>query len=172
MPFIRFLARFNRYIYRLRMQLKEIVRKALRKQGFPAFTHTRNSGPRPRRAGWPRSSPGAGSSESGTAGCSTGHGWSRCTAGIVRVQQQAADQSQLLLGDIARQGIPRILLEHTAEGDWDYKALEQSTLQDIEARLCARCASDIEQLAKAKEADSGKKELIDESPIPAEKVIL
>ena len=49
-----------------------------------------------------------------------------------------------------------------AEGDWDYKALEQSTLQDIEARLCARCASDIEQLAKAKEADSGKKELIDE----------
>lgn len=50
-----------------------------------------------------------------------------------------------------------------AEGDWDYKSLEQSTLEVIEARLMARCASDIEQLAKAREMDSGRKELIDET---------
>lgn len=48
------------------------------------------------------------------------------------------------------------------DGDWDYKSLEQSTLENIETRLAARCSNDIEQLAKAKEMDSGKKELIEE----------
>lgn len=48
------------------------------------------------------------------------------------------------------------------DGDWDYKSLEQSTLDAIEAGLVTRCRSDIEQLTKAKEVDSGRKELIDE----------
>lgn len=48
------------------------------------------------------------------------------------------------------------------EGDWNYKALEQSTLKTIEEKLTERCANDIEQLAKTREADSGKKELIEE----------
>ncbi|WP_251207904.1 helix-turn-helix domain-containing protein [Acetatifactor aquisgranensis] len=49
-----------------------------------------------------------------------------------------------------------------ADGEWDYKSLEQSTLNAIEIRLAERCAGDIEQLSKTKEADSGKKELIGE----------
>lgn len=48
------------------------------------------------------------------------------------------------------------------QGAWDYKTLEQSTLADIETQLTKRCLDDIEQLTKAKEADSGKKELIEE----------
>lgn len=49
-----------------------------------------------------------------------------------------------------------------SDGEWDYKALEQSTLKTIELRLTERCINDIEQLTKTKEVDSGKKELIDE----------
>ncbi|MCM1175285.1 MAG: helix-turn-helix domain-containing protein [Blautia sp.] len=48
------------------------------------------------------------------------------------------------------------------QGTWDYKTLEQSTLNSIESRLKERCLNDIEQLAKAKEVDSSKKELIEE----------
>lgn len=49
-----------------------------------------------------------------------------------------------------------------ADGEWDYKSLEQSTLENIEARLVQRCTGDIEQLSRTKEMDSGKSELIDE----------
>ena len=49
-----------------------------------------------------------------------------------------------------------------ADGDWDYKSLEQSTLDAIQQRLTERCLNDIEQMAQAREADSGKKELIDQ----------
>ena len=48
------------------------------------------------------------------------------------------------------------------DGEWDYKSLEQSTLDTIESRLVRRCASDIEQLSRTKETDSGKSELIAE----------
>ena len=49
-----------------------------------------------------------------------------------------------------------------ADGEWDYKSLEQSTLDAIESRLAQRCTSDIEQLSRTKETDSGRKELVDE----------
>lgn len=49
-----------------------------------------------------------------------------------------------------------------AEGDWNYKVLEQSTLAEIEEKLLKRCLKDIEQMVKIKESSSGKKELIDE----------
>jgi len=49
----------------------------------------------------------------------------------------------------------------TAEGDWNYKALEQSTLAIIEQKLTERCINDIEQIKKSRETSSVKKELID-----------
>ena len=45
-------------------------------------------------------------------------------------------------------------------GGWDYKTLEGSTLADIQEEMIRRCRNDIEQLAKIREASSGKKEQI------------
>ena len=58
-------------------------------------------------------------------------------------------------------------------GGWDYKTLEGSTLADIQEEMIRRCRNDIEQLAKIREASSGKKEqivqiiqLVEENIIP------
>lgn len=50
----------------------------------------------------------------------------------------------------------------SASGDWSYKALEKSTLSDIEGRVVERCLSDIRQLAQIRDASAGRRELIDQ----------
>lgn len=45
-------------------------------------------------------------------------------------------------------------------GGWDYRTLEKSTLADIREEMIRRCLADIEQLARIREASSGKKEQI------------
>lgn len=44
--------------------------------------------------------------------------------------------------------------------DWTYRALERSSLKEIEGRMTQRCLTDIAQLTQIRNASSGKKELI------------
>lgn len=46
--------------------------------------------------------------------------------------------------------------------DWSYKALEKSTLSDIERRVVDRCLYDIGQLVLIREASEGRRELIEQ----------
>lgn len=45
--------------------------------------------------------------------------------------------------------------------DWSYRALENSTLAEIERQMISRCLYDIEKLTQIRDTSSGKKELIE-----------